>query len=118
MVLFLSSWFIVFLGVRIDFTKSGLLSGLLWVMGGASGVYAIRLAGLAISVGTWASIMIIVNFIFGILIFREPVHGIEGTVGSFMLLILGLVGMSHYSALKKKDDYEELLDELLEYSKE
>lgn len=56
------------------------------------------MAGLAIAVGTWASIMIMVNFVFGILVFREPVHDVWGTLASFMLLIIGLVGMSKYSA--------------------
>lgn len=60
------------------------------------------MAGLAIAVGTWASIMIMVNFIFGILIFREPVYDILGTIAAFLLLVVGLVGMSHYSAPKKK----------------
>jgi hypothetical protein len=60
------------------------------------------MAGLAIAVGTWASIMIMVNFIFGILIFQEPVHDILGTLAAFLLLVVGLVGMSHYSAPKKK----------------
>lgn len=68
----------------------------------ASGIYGIRMAGLAIAVGTWASIMIMVNFIFGILIFREPVYDVLGTLASFLLLIVGLVGMSHYSAPHKK----------------
>ncbi len=66
------------------------------------GIYGIRMAGLAIAVGTWASIMIMVNFLFGIVIFREPVHDILGTLASFLLLIAGLVGMSHYSAPPKK----------------
>jgi hypothetical protein len=59
------------------------------------------MAGLAIAVGTWASIMVMVNFLFGIVIFREPVHDVLGTFASFVLLILGLVGMSHYSAPQK-----------------
>lgn len=59
------------------------------------------MAGLAIAVGTWASIMIMVNFLFGIIIFREPVHDILGTFSSFVLLIFGLIGMSHYSEPQK-----------------
>jgi len=65
------------------------------------GIYGIRMAGLAIAVGTWASIMIIVNFLFGIIIFHEPVHDILGTLASFLLLIIGLIGMSHYSEPQK-----------------
>lgn len=61
------------------------------------------MAGLAIAVGTWASIMIMVNFLFGIVIFREPVYDILGTLASFVLLIIGLVGMALYSAPQKAE---------------
>ena len=106
-VMFLTCWLVVLLGVKVEFTKWGILSGLLWVLGGAGGIYGIRMAGLAIAVGTWASIMIIVNFIFGILIFKEPVHDVMGTLGAFIILIIGLIGMSHFSAPKKRDHYEQ-----------
>jgi glucose uptake protein GlcU len=102
-VMFVMCWGVILLGVEVKFTRWGLLSGLLWVLGGTGGVYGIRMAGLAIAVGTWASIMIMVNFFFGILIFREPVHDIWGTMASFLLLILGLVGMSLFSAHKPKE---------------
>jgi hypothetical protein len=42
--------------------------------------------------------MILVNFFFGIIIFQEPVHDMFGTASSFILLTVGLVGMSRYSA--------------------
>eukprot|EP00980_Cylindrotheca_fusiformis_P008531 scaffold1807_cov140-Cylindrotheca_fusiformis.AAC.23 len=42
--------------------------------------------------------MILANFIFGIVIFQEPVHDIVGTAFSFVLLAVGLVGMSRYSS--------------------
>jgi glucose uptake protein GlcU len=102
-VMFMTCWGVVFLDVDVAFTKWGLLSGFMWVVGGTGGIYGIRMAGLAIAVGTWASIMIMVNFIFGILVFHEPVHDMWGTLGSFLLLILGLVGMSHFSASQPKD---------------
>jgi glucose uptake protein GlcU len=99
MTLFLLSWTVVWLGVPVRFTiRWGFLSGLLWVMGGTGGVYAIRLAGLAVAVGTWASVMIAVNFFWGILIFHEPVAHFGATLAAFALLALGLVGMSVYSA--------------------
>lgn len=50
------------------------------------------------STGTWASMMILVNFLFGIIIFKEPVHDLGGTLSSFVLLAVGLMGMSRYSA--------------------
>ena len=45
--------------------------------------------------------MILVNFLFGIIIFQEPVHDLSGTLASFILLAIGLVGMSAYSAPPK-----------------
>ena len=37
-VLFVTSWFVTFLGVEVAFTKWGLLSGFLWVIGGTGGM--------------------------------------------------------------------------------
>lgn len=101
-VMFLMSWGVMLLGVSPSWTPWGLLSGFLWVVGGTGGIYGIRMAGLAIAVGTWASVMIGVNFVWGILIFQEPVHNIWSTIGAFSLLAFGLVGMSHFSAPEKQ----------------
>jgi hypothetical protein len=74
----------------------GTLSGFLWVCGGTGGIIAVRFAGLATAVGTWASIMICVNFTWGILVFHEPIANIYNTLTAFALLALGLIGMSFY----------------------
>ena len=39
----------------------GLVSGLLWVLGGTCGVVAVRWAGMSTAVATWASVMIVVR---------------------------------------------------------
>jgi hypothetical protein len=101
-VMFLMSWGVMLLGVSPSWTPWGLLSGFLWVVGGTGGIYGIRMAGLAIAVGTWASVMIGVNFVWGILVFQEPVANIWATIGAFSLLACGLVGMSHFSAPQKQ----------------
>lgn len=69
-VMFFTCWFVLALGVEAKFTPLGLLSGILWVSGGTLGIYGIRSAGMAIAVGTWSSVMVLVNFIWGILIFK------------------------------------------------
>lgn len=92
--MFLCSWFVLAMGIEASFTPWGILSGFLSVIGGTGGIYAIRMAGMAVSVGTWASVMICVNFIWGILIFQEPVASVSGTFGAFCLLACGLMGMS------------------------
>jgi glucose uptake protein GlcU len=99
-VLFAMSWFVLLVepSEALAFTPYGIVSGFLWVSGGACGVYGIRYAGLTIAVGTWASIMVCVNFSFGILIFQEPMHSFGESCFAFCLLIAGLVGMSKYSA--------------------
>jgi Transmembrane family, TMEM144 of transporters len=98
LVMFLLSWLTILLGVSPAFTPWGLLSGLLWVIGGTGGVLAIRLVGMAIAVGTWASVTMATNFIWGILVFHEQVSSIPTTILAFALLTIGLVGMSYYSA--------------------
>ena len=61
---------------------------------------------------TWASIMVIINFIFGILVFKEPVANVWGTLCSILLLIVGLVGMSRYSSpkLQNQENLQEEVD--------
>lgn len=85
-------------GLPLRFSPWGILSGLLWVLGGTGGVVAVRWAGMAVAVGTWASVMIGVNFVWGILIFDEPFASMTSTVAAFGLLTVGLVGMSHFGA--------------------
>lgn len=87
----------------------GIVSGLFWVPGGTAGIYGIRNAGLAISVGTWASIMVITSFCWGVFVFHEKVKTISGAIGSAMVLIVGLIGMSIYSAPTKKDSDDTML---------
>jgi hypothetical protein len=105
--MFVMCWFVRLLGVKAAWTPWGLVSGLLWVIGGTCGVYAIRAAGMAVAVGTWASTMICVNFYWGIVVFKEPVADFWGAVGAFVCLGIGLVGMSHFSAPREKEKVEE-----------
>lgn len=102
---FVSSWAFLFLVLDIEgrnstWTPLGLVSGFLWVTGGCFGNYAIRTAGIAPAVGTWASVMVLVNFVWGILVFHEPVQSLPGTCGAFILLGMGLIGMTKFSSPK------------------
>ena len=89
---------VVFLDVPLRWTPWGLLSGLLWVLGGTGGVVGVRWAGMSTAIATWASVMIMVNFVWGILVFQEPVANLPHTVAAFLLLGLGLIGMSRFGA--------------------
>ena len=51
----------VHIGVEFVFTPWGLVSGLLWIPGGSAGIYAVRTNGIAISVGIWSCISVLVS---------------------------------------------------------
>jgi glucose uptake protein GlcU len=111
LTMFCLSWCVIFLGIRPRFTYWGLVSGFLWVVGGTGGIFAIRMAGLAIAVGTWASCMVLVNFLWGFVVFHEPINNIKATILAFLLLTMGLIGMSIYAVprqLKKRESEVEL----------
>ncbi|KAL3912001.1 MAG: hypothetical protein SGILL_007060 [Bacillariaceae sp.] len=96
-VCFVTSFLVIFLGEPVRFTPWGIVSGLFWVPGAACGIYAIRNAGIAVAVGTWSSIQVVVSCIFGIIIFQEKVKDKTQTMLAFGILMCGLVGMSRYS---------------------
>jgi glucose uptake protein GlcU len=101
-VLFTLSWFVLLLGEEAKWSGYGIISGFLWVSGGSFGILAIRNAGMAVAVGTWASVMVLVNFVWGILVFQEPVNSFSHTCMAFGTLSCGLVGMSKYSVVCSK----------------
>jgi len=97
-VVFTTSLLVLFVEEQPRWTSYGLLSGLLWVCGGTLGISAIRNAGIATAVGIWSSIMVIINFVWGILVFHEPVHSLSATCGAFVFLGMGLIGMTKFSS--------------------
>mmetsp|Transcript_23842 Transcript_23842/g.31682 ORF Transcript_23842/g.31682 Transcript_23842/m.31682 type:complete len:449 (-) Transcript_23842:89-1435(-) len=101
---FVTSFFVLPLGVEFTFTPWGIVSGLFWVPSGVLAIYAIRNAGLAVSQGTWSSIIVLVSFIWGIFIFKEPVKSIALACFAIVLMIIGLWGMSYYSAPTTTDN--------------
>jgi glucose uptake protein GlcU len=100
-VLFAMSWIVLLLGEEAKWTWHGIVAGFLWVSGGSFGILGIRNAGMAVAVGTWASVMVLINFLWGIVIFREPVNSLPRTCIAFGALMCGLIGMSKYSAVAK-----------------
>lgn len=94
---FLSCWVVLLLGEEFSFSAWGIVSGLFWVPSGTAAVYAIRNAGLAVSQGTWSSLIVIVSFSWGIFVFDERVNSKRGALAGAALLILGLIGMSYFS---------------------
>ncbi|KAG7365037.1 drug/metabolite transporter superfamily protein [Nitzschia inconspicua] len=98
LVVLVASLSVVRLFEEPSWTPYGLLAGLLEVVGGTAGIVAIRKAGIATAIGTWASVMIVVNFVWGILIFHEPVRSMSSTCGAFTMLGMGLIGMTKFSS--------------------
>lgn len=122
---FVTSWVVLFLGVDFEYTNWGIVSGVLWVSGGVCGIFGIRNAGLAVSVGTWVSfisrkisdycysrcrsqlflfqscITVMISFTWGIFFFDEQVKSVWSTVFGVMMLILGFVGMAYFSSGSK-----------------
>ena len=82
-----------------DFTPWAFVSALLWVPGGTAGVYAIRRAGLAVSVGIWSCVIVMLSFVWGVLIFHEKQRsGVWGAVCSMGVLCGGLWGIAYFSS--------------------
>lgn len=102
LVCFVTSWLVILLGEPIRWTPWGIVSGMFWVPGAACGIYGIRNAGVAIAVGTWSAIQVSTSFIFGIIIFQERVKDFRQTMLAFLVLMIGLVGMSLYSESPSK----------------
>ena len=93
------------MGEPFSFTPWGIVSGIFWVPGATAGIYGIRNAGLAISVGTWSSLIVVSSFSWGILVFREEVKSIPGAFCAMLMLCAGLGGMSKFShPPKRKED--------------
>lgn len=100
-VCFLTCWLVIPLGVPPRFTSWGIISGLFWVPGATAGIYGIRNAGLAISVGVWSALIVISSFGWGIFVFDEKVKSIKGALLGAFILMIGLIGMAFYSAPEK-----------------
>ena len=82
-----------------DFTPWSFVSAVLWVPGGTAGIYAIRRAGLAISVGIWSCVIVILSFIWGVL-FGEKQKSFIGAISSVIVLCLGLCGIAYFSSIE------------------
>jgi len=83
---------------NFTYTPLGIIGGLLWVIGGTAGIFAVRNAGLAISVGLWSAIMVLISFFWGIFIFDEKVKSKIETCFAVGLLTVGMAVMSYSSS--------------------
>ena len=70
---------------------------------GIAAIYAVKNAGLAVSQGTWSSIIVLVSFVWGIGVFGEGVKSTLGALVGVLLMVEGLWGMSFYSSPEEVD---------------
>jgi len=105
---FTTCWLAIPMGEELRFSPWGIVSGIFWVPAATCGIYGIRNAGLAISVGTWSALIVISSFCWGIFVFEEKVKSTQGALSGATTLIIGLVGMSCYSSPAKGKNKKEL----------
>eukprot|EP00565_Helicotheca_tamesis_P009470 CAMPEP_0185724338 /NCGR_PEP_ID=MMETSP1171-20130828/842_1 /TAXON_ID=374046 /ORGANISM="Helicotheca tamensis, Strain CCMP826" /LENGTH=374 /DNA_ID=CAMNT_0028392161 /DNA_START=285 /DNA_END=1409 /DNA_ORIENTATION=+ len=104
---FLTCWFVLFFGVPFKYDPIGIISGLLWVPAGTFGIYGVRNAGIAICVGTWSGVTVLVSFIWGLFIFGEQVRSRIQTLLAVLLLLLGLGGMAYFSSSHRQKKHQQ-----------
>jgi hypothetical protein len=95
---FLTSWLVLLSGQQFTYTPWGIVSAFFWVPGGVATVYAVKSAGLAVGIGVGSSFIVLVSFTWGIFIFDESVKSKAGACFAVLLMILGILGMSRFSA--------------------
>ena len=57
----------------VRFTGFGVLGAAVWVVNGVAAIMAVQQAGLGLSQMLWSGLSIFVSFLWGVLVFREPV---------------------------------------------
>jgi hypothetical protein len=72
-----------------------------------AGIYAIQNAGLAISYGVWASLIVMTSFFWGVFVFHERVKSIHHAFIGVTVMVVGLIGMAQFSAPSKISDRRE-----------
>ena len=93
---FLTSW-LCLAWTSFNFTPWGILSGLSWIPGGTLAVIGAQKAGLILAPAIINSGIILMNFFFGIVIFKEPMYSIALSCLAVVLLISGIVIMIVFS---------------------
>lgn len=104
---FITSWLVLAFGEPLTFTPWGIVSAFFWVPCGVAAIAGIKLAGLAVAMGTLASFIVLISFVWGIFVFDERIHSRGIASFAIFLMMIGLCGMSYYSSLEKEDDAQQ-----------
>ena len=109
---FVTSWLVLAIGEPLSFTPWGIVSACFWVPGGVAAIAGIKMAGLAVAMGTLSSFIVLVSFVWGIFVFDERIHSREMACLAIFLMMMGLCGMSYYSSLEHEDDQQSTYDRI------
>ena len=89
--------FLALLSVDFAFTWWGVVSAAFWVPAGIMAVLAITDAGLCLAIATMNSTGVVVGFVWGAVVFAEPLRSPLHAVYGLLLMLVGICGMSYYS---------------------
>jgi glucose uptake protein len=92
--IFLSSLVISFLYNSFAISYYGLLSGILWSIGNAVSIIAVKNLGLSKAAPLWVGILIFTSFAWGILFIKEQLSSLFIAILGLILLIISIVFIS------------------------
>lgn len=99
LVCFLTSWLVLlFTDDVFVFSPWGIISGLFWVPGGTCTIFAVRNAGIAISIGIYSALAVLVSYCWGAFIFHESMKDEWVSSSSIFIMLIGLCGMAYSSS--------------------
>eukprot|EP00301_Raphidiophrys_heterophryoidea_P024452 c7945_g1_i1.p1 GENE.c7945_g1_i1~~c7945_g1_i1.p1 ORF type:complete len:383 (+),score=50.22 c7945_g1_i1:82-1149(+) len=77
-----------------EFTAWGIVSGMSWIPAGIAAIISVRSIGISVGQGLWSGLIILVNCMWGILVFHEDIGNAWITIPGILMLICGVVGIS------------------------
>merc|ERR550532_3759204 len=83
----------------------GATFGLFWTTSQLCAFHAIKILGLSVGPAIWIGVTICVSFLWGTVVFSNPVPNVLGAAAALCLLVLGVglaAGSSHLSAARQQ----------------
>lgn len=105
---FLTSW-ISLLFKSFSFTFTGIIAGAIWVPASLCFIVSIKYLGLSISQNLSTSFILIIGFLWSSVVFSEPVKSVWITIIGFILIVIGIIGISTSRKEKKIVKVEETI---------
>ncbi|KAK3263953.1 hypothetical protein CYMTET_27276 [Cymbomonas tetramitiformis] len=99
---FLTSFLTLFY-VDFKFTYWGIVGAAIWVVNGTLAIVAVQKAGLGVAQALWSGLSIFVSFVWGTVVFGEPVKHIGLCVVALLLMAIGMAGIGLAAAGRFKE---------------